>query len=134
QRSSALPDVPTTLEAGYKNSDYTFWTGLFAPAKTPRKIVDKLAHETQKALDAPGVRRETRAARHGPDADHARCLRCADQAGNRFNSRLGQSGEPKVQLTGIGRDYGRGSEYHGTGGASRTHANVVDVAPMRRMG
>src|SRR5262249_53817186 len=26
QRSSALPDVPTTLEAGYKNSDYTFWT------------------------------------------------------------------------------------------------------------
>jgi hypothetical protein len=38
QRSSALPDVPTTLEAGYKNSDYTFWTGLFVPAKTPREI------------------------------------------------------------------------------------------------
>ena len=56
QRSSALPDVPTTLEAGYKNSDYTFWTGLFAPAKTPREIVDKLAEETQKALAAPGVR------------------------------------------------------------------------------
>src|SRR5947209_2376515 len=56
QRSSALPDVPTTLEAGYKNSDYTFWTGLFAPAKTPREIVDKLAQETQKALAAPGVR------------------------------------------------------------------------------
>src|SRR5215471_16218881 len=56
QRSSALPDVPTTIEAGYKNSDYTFWTGLFVPAKTPREIVDKLAHETQKALDAPGVR------------------------------------------------------------------------------
>jgi tripartite-type tricarboxylate transporter receptor subunit TctC len=56
QRSSALPDVPTTIEAGYKNSDYTFWTGLFAPAKTPREIVDKLAQETQKALAAPGVR------------------------------------------------------------------------------
>ena len=56
QRSSALPDVPTTLEAGYKNSDYTFWTGLFVPAKTPREIVDKLAQETQKALAAPGVR------------------------------------------------------------------------------
>ena len=55
QRSSALPDVPTTLEAGYKNSDYTFWTGLFVPAKTPREIVDKLAQETQKALAAPGV-------------------------------------------------------------------------------
>ena len=56
KRSSALPDVPTTLEAGYKNSDYTFWTGFFAPAKTPREIVDKLAHETQKALAAPGIR------------------------------------------------------------------------------
>jgi tripartite-type tricarboxylate transporter receptor subunit TctC len=56
QRSSALPDVPTTLEAGYKNSDYTFWTGLFAPAKTPRELVDRLAQETQKALAAPGVR------------------------------------------------------------------------------
>jgi len=55
QRSSALPDVPTTLEAGYKNSDYTFWTGLFVPAKTPRDIVDKLSEETQKALRAPGV-------------------------------------------------------------------------------
>jgi len=56
QRSSALPDVPTTIEAGYKNSDYTFWTGLFVPAKTPREIVDKLAQETQQALAAPGVR------------------------------------------------------------------------------
>ena len=56
QRSSALPDVPTTIEAGYKNSDYTFWTGLFVPAKTPREIVDKLSQETQKALAAPGVR------------------------------------------------------------------------------
>ena len=56
QRSSALPDVPTTLEAGYKDSDYTFWNALFAPAKTPREIVDKLAQETQNALAAPGVR------------------------------------------------------------------------------
>jgi tripartite-type tricarboxylate transporter receptor subunit TctC len=55
QRSSALPDVPTTLELGYKNSDYTFWTGMFVPAKTPRDIVDKLHQETQKALSAPGV-------------------------------------------------------------------------------
>ena len=56
QRSSALPDVPTTIEAGYKNSDYTFWTGLFVPAKTPCEIVDTLAQETQQALAAPGVR------------------------------------------------------------------------------
>ena len=55
QRSSALPEVPTTLELGYKDSDYTFWTGMFLPAKTPRDIVDKLHQETQKALHGLGV-------------------------------------------------------------------------------
>ena len=33
KRSSFLPDVPTTLELGYKNSDYTFWNGLFCRRK-----------------------------------------------------------------------------------------------------
>jgi tripartite-type tricarboxylate transporter receptor subunit TctC len=56
KRTSALPDVPTTTEAGYKNSDYTFWNGFFAPAKTPRPIVERLAQETQKALNAPGIK------------------------------------------------------------------------------
>ena len=55
QRSSALPDVPTTLELGFKDSDYTFWTGIFLPAKTPRDIIDRLHQETLKALNAPGV-------------------------------------------------------------------------------
>jgi tripartite-type tricarboxylate transporter receptor subunit TctC len=55
KRSSALPEVPTTLELGYANSDYTFWNGLFLPAKTPREIVDKLAAETQKAATSPAV-------------------------------------------------------------------------------
>jgi tripartite-type tricarboxylate transporter receptor subunit TctC len=55
QRSPALPNVPTTLELGFKNSDYTFWTGMFLPAKTPRDIVDKLHQETAKALLATGM-------------------------------------------------------------------------------
>jgi tripartite-type tricarboxylate transporter receptor subunit TctC len=55
QRSAALPAVPTSLEAGYANSDYTFWTGMFLPAKTPREIVERLHQETLKALRAPGV-------------------------------------------------------------------------------
>jgi tripartite-type tricarboxylate transporter receptor subunit TctC len=41
-RSSALPDVPTTLEAGLKDSDYNYWMGLFVPAKTPRAIIERL--------------------------------------------------------------------------------------------
>jgi len=55
QRSSALPDVPTTLELGFRDSEYTFWTGIFVPAKTPRDIIDKLHQEIQKALNGPGV-------------------------------------------------------------------------------
>ena len=35
QRASAMPDIPTTLELGYPDSDYTFWMGVFMPAKTP---------------------------------------------------------------------------------------------------
>jgi tripartite-type tricarboxylate transporter receptor subunit TctC len=56
KRSSALPDVPTTVEAGYPNSDFDFWIGLFAPAKTPRDIVAKLYQETSKALGSPEVK------------------------------------------------------------------------------
>jgi tripartite-type tricarboxylate transporter receptor subunit TctC len=56
KRTSALPDVPTTLEAGYPNSDYALWLGLFVPIQTPRAIVDKLHQETMKAVQAPGLR------------------------------------------------------------------------------
>ncbi len=50
-RSDVLPDIPTTLEAGYPNSDYVFWIGLFAPAATPRDIVARLHDAAAKALD-----------------------------------------------------------------------------------
>ena len=56
QRAAALPDVPTTLEAGFADAEYPIWFGLFLPAKTPRDIVDKLHRETLKALQAPKVR------------------------------------------------------------------------------
>jgi tripartite-type tricarboxylate transporter receptor subunit TctC len=42
KRSPVLPNVPTTAEAGVPNSSYTFWVGLFAPSKTPRKIIDQM--------------------------------------------------------------------------------------------
>jgi tripartite-type tricarboxylate transporter receptor subunit TctC len=55
KRSSALPDVPTTVEAGLPNSDYTYWMGLFVPAKTPPEIVTRLRGEAEKALKSPNV-------------------------------------------------------------------------------
>jgi tripartite-type tricarboxylate transporter receptor subunit TctC len=56
QRAAALPDVPTTVEAGFPNSDYNFWVGMFAPAATPKEIVGKLNSETLKALQVPAVK------------------------------------------------------------------------------
>jgi tripartite-type tricarboxylate transporter receptor subunit TctC len=56
QRASAMPDIPTTLELGYPDSDYTFWMGVFMPAKTPPEIVAKLHDELRKALDNPALK------------------------------------------------------------------------------
>jgi tripartite-type tricarboxylate transporter receptor subunit TctC len=56
ERASALPDVPTTVEGGYPDSDYTLWAGVLAPAKTPREIIDRLHQETMTALQTPALR------------------------------------------------------------------------------
>src|SRR3954452_22009523 len=56
KRSAALPELPTTLELGVSNSDYNFWVGLFAPAGTPREIVQKLYAETARAIESPELR------------------------------------------------------------------------------
>jgi tripartite-type tricarboxylate transporter receptor subunit TctC len=54
-RAAALPNVPTTAEAGLKDAAYHFWTGLFAPVATPKAIVGKVYEETRKALAVPAV-------------------------------------------------------------------------------
>ena len=47
--------MPTTLEAGYPDSDYNFWTGILVPAKTPHAIIERLHAETEKAVRSPDV-------------------------------------------------------------------------------
>ncbi|HMK81350.1 MAG TPA: tripartite tricarboxylate transporter substrate binding protein [Xanthobacteraceae bacterium] len=61
QRSAALPDVPTTLEAGFPDSDYTFWNGFLGPARMPKPIIGRLADEISKVL-AQGAVKEKLAA------------------------------------------------------------------------
>jgi tripartite-type tricarboxylate transporter receptor subunit TctC len=55
-RDPMLPDVPTTVEVGFPNSEYTFWFGLFAPANTPKEIIERVSQATGKALEDAGVR------------------------------------------------------------------------------
>lgn len=55
KRSSALADVPTTVEAGYPNSNYDVWVGMMIGAKTPRAIVERLNAEMVKAIQTPEV-------------------------------------------------------------------------------
>ena len=66
RRASTLPDVPTTTEAGVPDSEFNFWIGMMAPAKTPRDIVNRLNEEVIKALASPEVKE--RFAKLGADA------------------------------------------------------------------
>src|SRR5712671_4712726 len=56
RRSALFPDVPTTVEAGYPNSDYNFWIGALVSSKTPRDIVQRLNREFNAALQQPDVK------------------------------------------------------------------------------
>lgn len=55
-RAAQLPDVPTTLEAGFPDSDYTLWVGILGPSGTPKDVTEKLNGEMKKALAMPALR------------------------------------------------------------------------------
>jgi tripartite-type tricarboxylate transporter receptor subunit TctC len=52
-RLSSLPNVPTTAEAGMPKLNATSWFAVFAPAKTPQDIVDRLSNEIAKITASP---------------------------------------------------------------------------------
>jgi tripartite-type tricarboxylate transporter receptor subunit TctC len=56
KRASALPDVPTTVEAGFPDSDFDFWIGMVVPKKTPRDLVARIHQETVGGLKDPAVK------------------------------------------------------------------------------
>ncbi len=55
QRTKALPDVPTISESGVPGYEMAPWVGMFAPAGTPKAIIDRLNAEANKALKLPDV-------------------------------------------------------------------------------
>ena len=74
QRISALPDVPTVAESGYKDFETVQWYGITARAGTPQEIIIKLQQECAKALKAPEVmaryEAESAVAGGGPPAEY----------------------------------------------------------------
>jgi tripartite-type tricarboxylate transporter receptor subunit TctC len=67
-RLSSLPNVPTAAEAGMPKLDATSWFGVFAPAKTPQAVVDRLTAEIAKVMATPAFKQK--AAEQGASADY----------------------------------------------------------------
>ena len=61
-RHPGMPNVPTTAEAGLPSFQLESWVGLFAPAKTPEPIVNKLADAVKRSLALPEVKERADAA------------------------------------------------------------------------
>jgi tripartite-type tricarboxylate transporter receptor subunit TctC len=57
ERNPALPDVPTSKEAGLPEFQASAWNALFAPKGTPKAVVDKLTAALDKALDDEPTRK-----------------------------------------------------------------------------
>jgi tripartite-type tricarboxylate transporter receptor subunit TctC len=57
RRSGALPDIPAMAELpGFAGYNFTNWTGIFVPAKTPPAVIERLAAEIAKAVQEPAVK------------------------------------------------------------------------------
>jgi tripartite-type tricarboxylate transporter receptor subunit TctC len=57
KRSSILPDVPTLAEQGIANVSMSQWYAMFAPAKTPKAVIDRLNKEMNSVLADPAVQK-----------------------------------------------------------------------------
>jgi tripartite-type tricarboxylate transporter receptor subunit TctC len=56
ERASSLPDVPTTVQAGFPNSGFDFWIGMMVTKQVPRSVVARMHEETVKALENPATK------------------------------------------------------------------------------
>jgi len=61
KRLNGLPDVPTSAEAGLPGVEALVWNGIFAPAGTPRAVIDVLHRELVKAYNAPDIKAQVEA-------------------------------------------------------------------------
>jgi tripartite-type tricarboxylate transporter receptor subunit TctC len=69
RRWPTLPDIPTIAEAGIEDMPVDAWFGLFAPAKTPPAIIDKIAQEVRAIEQIPEVRKRIEGTFYRPVAN-----------------------------------------------------------------
>jgi tripartite-type tricarboxylate transporter receptor subunit TctC len=96
KRAASMPDVPTSVEAGFPQLQAINWYGLLAPAGTPRPIIERLHAECVKLMAVPETRERLRAQGGDPDsrspeqfaefmrAEHARWGKVIRDAGIKF--------------------------------------------------
>ena len=75
-RLGSLPNVPTAAEAGLPKLDASSWFALYAPAKTPQAVVDRLSSEINKIMATPAFKQK--AAEQGAAADYMGPQQLAD--------------------------------------------------------
>jgi tripartite-type tricarboxylate transporter receptor subunit TctC len=56
QRSASMPELATFTEQGVPNVDLAIWVGAYAPAGTPRPIIDRLQRELKAVINLPEVK------------------------------------------------------------------------------
>lgn len=95
KRASSLPDVPTTVEAGFPDSSYEFWIGAVVLKTTPPELVKRIHAATTNALQSPEV--QTRFKAMGVEIDA--------MTPSAFDERIIKESEIAVRLakeTGVG--------------------------------
>ena len=93
-RDALLPDVPTAAEAGLHEFVLDSWLGLFAPAKTPAAVIERLRGATMKALENTEVRRRL-------EANGWRIMSMSPQDMQAFVKREAQKWPPLLRQAGI---------------------------------
>jgi tripartite-type tricarboxylate transporter receptor subunit TctC len=58
QRTPVLPDVPTIAEAALPGYEFQAWFGVFAPARTPRPVVEQISKEIARIVDLPDLKKQ----------------------------------------------------------------------------
>ena len=58
QRTPILPDVPTIAEAALPGYEFQAWFGVFAPARTPRPVVEQISKEIARVVELPDIKKQ----------------------------------------------------------------------------